>query len=188
MPWVARWWSCTFRWSDPGGVGAPTFHAGKAGAPWILRRSRGTCPCEWVVGVGVGVLCPRHSSPLRMPWCLSAPGSYPSRLMSEDVTPPKDATGTEAPAADLRTQSDRRQKVDRRQRDEPVEVERRSGGDRRKVQRRKRRGPNQYELDPDELEFISAINEFKAQTGRPFPTWSEVLKIVRALGYRKPSS
>jgi len=108
--------------------------------------------------------------------------------MSEDASPPEDATGTQTPEADLRTQNDRRQKVDRRQRSEPVEVERRSGADRRKVQRRKRRGPNQYELDPDELEFISAINEFKAQTGRPFPTWSEVLKIVRALGYRKPSS
>ena len=110
--------------------------------------------------------------------------------MTEDATPADaQAASTEpnpsANEADLRTKSDRRKPSERRQRDEPVEVDRRSGIDRRKVQRRKRRGPNQYELDGDELEFISAINEFKAQTGRPFPTWSEVLKIVRALGYAK---
>ncbi len=90
-----------------------------------------------------------------------------------------------APEADRRDASDRREKTERRQRDVPVEVERRSGTERRQVQRRKRRGPNQYELNADELEFISAIRMFKEQTGRPFPTWSEVLRILRGLGYEK---
>lgn len=108
--------------------------------------------------------------------------------MTADDSQPQGSGAAEAstPDADRRsTSSDRRERPDRRQRDVPVEVDRRSGADRRQVQRRKRKGPNQYELDKDELEFISAINLFKEQTGRPFPTWSEVLRIVRALGYQK---
>lgn len=95
------------------------------------------------------------------------------------------APGPKAPDTDRRAVSDRRERADRRTRDVPVEVERRSGTDRRKAQRRKRRGPNQYELSQDELEFINAIRLFKEQTGRPFPTWSEVLRILRGLGYEK---
>ena len=34
-------------------------------------------------------------------------------------------------------------------------------------------------------EFIRAINRFKERTGRAFPTWSEVLQILRDLGYEK---
>lgn len=38
----------------------------------------------------------------------------------------------------------------------------------------------------DELEFMRAIEEYKATRNRPYPTWSEVLAIARGLGYRKP--
>ncbi len=102
--------------------------------------------------------------------------------MTEDVPPPEPAS---PPEMDRRARSDRRQ-GDRRKADVPVEHDRRKGGDRRTGPRRKRRGPNQYELDADELEFINAINVFKANSGRPFPTWSEVLGILRGLGYDKP--
>jgi hypothetical protein len=36
-----------------------------------------------------------------------------------------------------------------------------------------------------ELEFLNAIQEYKRASGRMFPTWSEVLEVVRDLGYRK---
>lgn len=98
-------------------------------------------------------------------------------------SPPPPAGPAEDPA-DRRTQSDRRQ-GDRRRRDEPVAVDRRSGEDRRLVQRRAPRNINAYELGPDELEFIQAIGAHKQRTGRAFPTWSEVLGILRALGYEK---
>lgn len=39
--------------------------------------------------------------------------------------------------------------------------------------------------DEDECEFLKAIEAYKKRTGRPFPTWSEVLGVVRELGYRK---
>lgn len=37
-----------------------------------------------------------------------------------------------------------------------------------------------------ELEFMQAIQEYKRQSGRMFPTWSEVLEVLRSLGYAKP--
>src|SRR5947199_3760049 len=38
----------------------------------------------------------------------------------------------------------------------------------------------------EELEFLAAIQEYKRTSGRQFPTWSEVLGVVRGLGYRRP--
>lgn len=37
-----------------------------------------------------------------------------------------------------------------------------------------------------ELEFMQAMQEYKRSSGRMFPTWSEVLEVLQALGYRKP--
>ena len=37
-----------------------------------------------------------------------------------------------------------------------------------------------------ELEFMQAMQEYKQKSGRMFPTWSEVLEVLRDLGYRKP--
>ena len=39
----------------------------------------------------------------------------------------------------------------------------------------------------EELEFMHAIQEYKRTSGRMFPTWSEVLEVLRALGYMKDS-
>ncbi len=36
-----------------------------------------------------------------------------------------------------------------------------------------------------ELEFMSAMETYKKQSGRMFPTWSEVLEVLFELGYRK---
>lgn len=40
-------------------------------------------------------------------------------------------------------------------------------------------------MDADVLEFIQAIDDYKRQAGRPFPSWSEVLEIVKELGYER---
>jgi hypothetical protein len=39
-----------------------------------------------------------------------------------------------------------------------------------------------------EMEFLGAIQEYKRSSGRLFPTWSEVLEVVRGLGYEKASN
>ena len=36
-----------------------------------------------------------------------------------------------------------------------------------------------------EMEFMMAMNEYKQSSGRMFPTWSEVLEVLRGLGYEK---
>lgn len=38
-----------------------------------------------------------------------------------------------------------------------------------------------------ELEFMNAMQEYKKTSGRMFPTWSEVLEVLKSLGYEKPS-
>jgi hypothetical protein len=37
----------------------------------------------------------------------------------------------------------------------------------------------------EEIEFMHAMQEYKKSSGRMFPTWSEVLEVIRALGYEK---
>ena len=37
----------------------------------------------------------------------------------------------------------------------------------------------------DEIEFLRAMDEYKRTNRRPFPTWSEVLSVLRTLGYGK---
>ena len=45
--------------------------------------------------------------------------------------------------------------------------------------------PTDEDITPDVMEFIEAINLYKREHNRPFPTWSEVLKILKGMGYRR---
>ena len=45
--------------------------------------------------------------------------------------------------------------------------------------------PNEQEVDHEVLEFIRALDDYRKARGRPFPSWSEVLHVLRSLGYRK---
>lgn len=85
-------------------------------------------------------------------------------------------------------------------------VDRRSGVDRRALQAaqgdssgtglERRRGPGRRrsdfakaaeegEMTREQFLFIQAIETFKRVNERTFPTWSDVLEVVRLLGYRK---
>jgi hypothetical protein len=59
---------------------------------------------------------------------------------------------------------------------------------RRQVERRRLIDPTTCERDysGDEIEFMKAMDDYKRKSGRMFPTWSEVLEVVRSLGYTKP--
>ncbi len=37
----------------------------------------------------------------------------------------------------------------------------------------------------EEIEFLMAIERYKRVERKPFPTWSEVLGVLRGLGWRK---
>ncbi|MEZ6055887.1 MAG: hypothetical protein R3C01_04205 [Planctomycetaceae bacterium] len=84
----------------------------------------------------------------------------------------------------------RRVRGDRRTRAEsrPAGIEPPHGVDRReKVERRRQIDPTTCERDyqPEEVEFMRAMDDYKRRSGRQFPTWSEVLEVIRDLGYRK---
>jgi hypothetical protein len=80
--------------------------------------------------------------------------------------------------------------IDRRKRNIPVAMERRkqnSAEKRRTSERRRLIDPTTCERDytDDEIEFMKAMDQYKRDNRRPFPTWSEVLEVLQALGYRK---
>jgi hypothetical protein len=95
---------------------------------------------------------------------------------------------------------DRRAGLDRRGK-EPADSGY-SGPDRRADERRvdtgleRRRGPGRRlsddrrsavegEMTPEQFEFVMAIETYKKVNKRMYPTWTEVLEVVRQLGYRK---
>ena len=41
------------------------------------------------------------------------------------------------------------------------------------------------EYSADEVEFMMAMEKFKREKKRPFPKCSEILEVLRSLGYRK---
>lgn len=58
--------------------------------------------------------------------------------------------------------------------------------DGRPFERGKHGTPNQdRDYDADELEFLKAMDRYKRVNNRPFPTWSEVLGVLKGLGWRK---
>jgi hypothetical protein len=75
--------------------------------------------------------------------------------------------------------------------------ERRSGIERRKetgLERRRgpgrrrsddRRAAEEGEMTAEQFEFCMAIEAYKKINKRMYPTWTEVLEVVRQLGYRK---
>ena len=76
-----------------------------------------------------------------------------------------------------RREAERRSVVDRR-----TGLDRRRGPGRRRSE--ERRSAEEGEMTEEQFEFLMAINEYKRINRRPFPSWSEVLDVMRALGYR----
>ena len=84
-----------------------------------------------------------------------------------------------------------RRNYGRRQTDQPSvdETDRRDGWDRRRGPGRRRsderRAAEEGEMDDEQFTFIMAIDEYKRANKRPFPSYTEILEIAKALGYRK---
>ena len=68
-------------------------------------------------------------------------------------------------------------------------VDRRLGLDRRRGPGRRRsderKAAEEGQMSDEQFEFVMAIDEYKRANSRPFPTWTEVLEVIGALGYRK---
>ena len=109
-------------------------------------------------------------------------------MNSEEPTIPSDFVVTDRRSAGEGERTDRRNRNERRQRQIPVAVERRAGGERRQVgERRRQVDPTTCEKDysDEEIIFMKAMDQYKRSNRRPFPTWSEVLEVLRSLGYRR---
>jgi len=68
-------------------------------------------------------------------------------------------------------------------------VDRRFGLDRQRGPGRRRsderKAAEEGRMSDEQFEFLMAIDEYKKKNARPFPTWTEVLEVIKALGYRK---
>jgi hypothetical protein len=80
---------------------------------------------------------------------------------------------------------DRRAGLDRRAVHPPAatNLERRRGPGRRRTDFM--RAAEEGEMTQEQFMFIMAIDSFKRVNGLTFPTWTEVLEVIRKLGYRK---
>jgi len=109
------------------------------------------------------------------------------REEAPDVTPDAvleiDSLQASLPSAETRT------------RDIPTTIERRTPSQRAAHAAEKRNQSDRRRLvDPttcerdytdDETAFMKAMERYKRENRRPFPTWSEVLEVLHSLGYRK---
>ncbi|MHC4186855.1 MAG: hypothetical protein ACYSRQ_01545 [Planctomycetota bacterium] len=77
-----------------------------------------------------------------------------------------------------RSGDDRRNVVDRR-----LGLDRRRGPGRRRSEDRK--SAEEGQMTDEQFEFLMAIDEYKRKNKKQFPTWTEVLEVIKALGYRR---
>ncbi len=100
------------------------------------------------------------------------------RPKSKSGAPQRHGKERRADDCGRRTGSDRRGVVDRR-----TGLDRRRGPGRRRTEAR--RSAEEGEMTAEQFGFLRAINDYKTVNKRPFPTWTEVLDVMKALGYRK---
>jgi hypothetical protein len=91
---------------------------------------------------------------------------------------------TKSSSLDQLNETGKRKRADRRKQPVPVTVER------RKVQRRRQIDPTtcEREYTDQEVEFMHALDQYKRDSGRMFPTCSEILEVLQKLGYQKVAS
>jgi len=75
--------------------------------------------------------------------------------------------------------------IERRQSvvDRRLGLNRRRGPGHRRTE--ERRAAEEGEMTDEQFSFLMAIDRYKKENQRPFPTWTEVLEVIKALGYRK---
>lgn len=95
-----------------------------------------------------------------------------------DESQDREQESTPVSEADEKREAERRDVVDRR-----AGLDRRRGPGRRRSD--DRRSAEEGEMTPDQFAFVMAINEYKRVNQRPFPSWTEVLDVMTALGYRR---
>jgi hypothetical protein len=101
----------------------------------------------------------------------------PSAMDIDPTTAPEPATAPETSVVD------RRSGLDRRTIGTATNLERRRGPGRRRTDFT--RTAEEGEMNQEQFLFLMAIDAFKQVNGKTFPTWTDVLEVIRKLGYRK---
>lgn len=145
----------------------------------------------------------RHSTPRAATACATGGcGCGSTTHATAPVETPEGEKRAFVPGENRRKSSvDRRSGMERRQKTAEASgydgPERRSGIERRvDTGLERRRGPGRRraddrreaeegEMNTEQFEFIMAIETYKKVNKRLYPTWTEILEIVRQLGYRK---
>ena len=99
--------------------------------------------------------------------------------LSDDMPQPKQSNSQKSVV-------DRRSGLDRRQLKESPQatnLERRRGPGRRRTDFT--RSAEEGEMNREQFLFLLAIDTFKQANGKTFPSWTDVLEVIRKLGYRK---
>lgn len=106
--------------------------------------------------------------------------SKPNDNPPKDESSEKDTTAFRGP-----TVVDQRSGIDRRDvaPQAPSGFERRRGPGRRRTDFMK--AAEEGEMSREQFQFLLAIDTFKKNNNKTFPTWTDVLEIARLLGYRK---
>ena len=99
-----------------------------------------------------------------------------------------DSAGDLGPGDDKRSEGvvDRRSGLDRRNladADRSTNLERRRGPGRRRTDFM--RSAEEGEMTQEQFMFLMAIDLFKQVNHKTFPAWTDVLEVIRKLGYRK---
>lgn len=109
-----------------------------------------------------------------------------SALGRRSITAPPqtEAGGRRKTIVDRRAGVDRRDEIDEESEEAiSTNLERRRGPGRRRTDFMK--AAEEGEMTQEQFLFVMAIDAFKRVNGKTFPTWTDVLEVVRKLGYRK---
>ncbi len=100
------------------------------------------------------------------------------------AAPPQGANGQ--PIVERRSGVDRRDVLDRRNQANGTGLERRRGPGRRRTDFV--RSAEEGQMTPEQFLFVAAIDAYKRVNQVPYPTWTQVLEVIRKLGYRKTAA
>ncbi len=106
----------------------------------------------------------------------------PAQLSNNKPTGAERRTGKDRRASVI----DRRTGLDRRNCPHELklpDMERRRGPGIRRPE--ERRSAEEGEMTVEQFEFVMAVEEYKRANNKTFPTWTEVLDVIKALGYHK---
>ncbi|MBI1337524.1 MAG: hypothetical protein GC164_11240 [Phycisphaera sp.] len=112
-----------------------------------------------------------------------------SQDIRQDTSPEPTATWTGPERR--RSENNRRETVVDRRTDGHVTgdgtgLERRRGPGRRRTDFMK--AAEEGQMDREQFLFVMAIDAYKRVNQKPYPTWTEVLEVIRKLGYRKTTA